>query len=730
MQRWRLWVPGAKAMAATAVVVTGMLLAIPPRTFQSRQEIGPTFNLLDGSWQLELPGRLARHQWSGRDFLFTYGPLYQLTHALGVMAPPGDLASLVRWHGLVDCLLVMLCVWLLLKMTGASLAWRGTMYLLWAWLCPPFLLSLSNYNVGIKPLAGLALVAACGYMLGNTIQKAAPGRRLATMALWALSAPLLFVYSYDLGILALAAQLSVCAVVLAIDLRPSATPKRDAVGRAAASAGASALIGFAAFAGCIWRSPWSNYLVHSWELVWGYALTLACTCSGRHLLLVAAAGSVAVLAATIGACSFRRQTSAAPPQQAGRALALLAAGIYWLAWTRTGLSRSDWNHIWPLVAISALLLGGVLACYLRARRNVLAWPLTAAWLAPLLLFSPLGKPSLVIASLGQRLAALRHVDSGSARLAVTAPRIGRAAAVARKLPQRSLYVWPYEAVVGLAAGKENVSYTVQCYTGHTDALQQAEVAHLRAHADAPVLLFTDSWKIDDVDNISRNSIFFQFLLDNYELDGRPYDGFILLRRSASARGWQTNRPCGPCRRFAPGPGRSLKVDLPAEPLSHATDLFKLRIRVAGSFPWPWGKPGDLHAIFTLSDGQTCMHRLIVPPDGAAHDVLVSACDPSGNFLRSVFDPGSDPYSPERVVAVELRWAPMDRLSLQPAEIVLERIEVLHRQKVDQREEALSRVERRTRQASSDARSNHQEANGIFRRSNEPLAERPGSGGQH
>lgn len=109
-------------MIAAAVVVAGMLLAIPPRTFSALQGIGSDFNFLDGSWQLDLPARLAHNQRAGRDFLFTYGPLYQLTHALGVLLSPGDLACLIRWHGFVECVAVMGCVWLLLSMTGASLA--------------------------------------------------------------------------------------------------------------------------------------------------------------------------------------------------------------------------------------------------------------------------------------------------------------------------------------------------------------------------------------------------------------------------------------------------------------------------------------------------------------------------------------------------------------------------------------------------------------------------------
>lgn len=679
-------------MAAAAVVLAGMLLAIPPRSLPATQDIGEDFNALDGSWQLDLPARLARHQWAGRDFVFTYGPLYQLVHGLGVLVSPGDLASLMRWHGVLESVLVMACVWLLLAMTGASLAWRAPTYLLWGWLCPPYLASLSNYNIGLKPIAGLTIVAACGYFLGTTVGAASLRRRLGTMALWAMSAPLLFLYCFDLGILTLVAELLACVGIVAAVWRPWANVAPPALGRRALWAAGTALVGVALFGLLLSSGAWSDYPRRAWEIISGYAMTFAYPCTGRYLVVVAGADCVALLAVTVGALRLSKRTADGSPAAAGTAAALLAGGCFCLAWSRTGLSRSDWAHLWPLLAISVLMLGGLLACYLRSQRNLAAYPLTAAWVAPLLLLSPLGKPAKVLASLGQRLAAVGKLEWQGASLKVDGPTIRRAAAVARRVPQQALYVWPYEAVAGLIAGKENASYTVQSYTAHTDALQDVEIRHLDARPDLPVLLFTDSWDIDEVDNISRTSTLFQYLLTHYQADGRPEDGFLLLKRSRRAEDWETRDLSIPKCGFRPGRDEDLKIDLPSLPECRATDLFLLRIRVEKSFPWPWGKPGDLFATFSLSNGEKRVHRLLVPPDGLSHDILVSGCVPGKDFLRSAFDPRRVLCSRERALRVELRWVPMDRLSLQPPEIVLENVAILQRENVYEREASLAVIE--------------------------------------
>ena len=69
-------------------------------------------------------------------------------------------------------------------------------------------------------------------------------------------------------------------------------------------------------------------------------------------------------------------------------------------------------------------------------------------------------------------------------------------------------------------------------------------------------------------------------------------------------------------------------------------------------------------------------------DGAAHDLLVSACSMEDPFFASFFHPERCKRTEERVTALQLSWAPLDPLSARPVEISLRGARVLRRQGVE------------------------------------------------
>ena len=144
-----------------AVVLLGLVLATPANSWHAEQTIDKLPETLDASWRLELPVRLARGELAGRDFIFTYGPLYQLLHAAPLFLVPGDLASYARFYDLPAAWVTALCVWALLATTGAPLSWRAAAYLLWEWLWPPAV------SGEIKPMGALLLVTLCATHLGT-----------------------------------------------------------------------------------------------------------------------------------------------------------------------------------------------------------------------------------------------------------------------------------------------------------------------------------------------------------------------------------------------------------------------------------------------------------------------------------------------------------------------------------------------------------------------------------
>src|SRR5262245_19638713 len=106
-----VWQLRRRWLLTAAVVVLGFVLAVPPACWVAEQVIDNDFMTLDDSYPLDLAAHLTDQQIAGRDFIFQYGPLTQLLHALGLIVPPGDAASLVRFVALPQSLMAMLCVW-------------------------------------------------------------------------------------------------------------------------------------------------------------------------------------------------------------------------------------------------------------------------------------------------------------------------------------------------------------------------------------------------------------------------------------------------------------------------------------------------------------------------------------------------------------------------------------------------------------------------------------------
>src|SRR5450755_3238446 len=162
-----------RRLAALLVILVSIVLAAPSRMWMREQVIGADDSLLDDSYRIELPVRLAEGELSGRDFAFPYGPLRQALGGLGWLVPPHDLASVLRFEGLGDAAAAVLALWILLRLTGAPLGWCSVACLVCAAFTPS----------RVKPLVPLAAVAMLAAGLGRTSIRTA-GRPLRLVA-WA-----------------------------------------------------------------------------------------------------------------------------------------------------------------------------------------------------------------------------------------------------------------------------------------------------------------------------------------------------------------------------------------------------------------------------------------------------------------------------------------------------------------------------------------------------------------
>jgi hypothetical protein len=124
----------------------------------------------------------------------------------------------------------------------------------------------------------------------------------------------------------------------------------------------------------------------------------------------------------------------------------------------------------------------------------------------------------------------------------------------------------------------------------------------------------------------------------------------------------------------------------------ASDLLSIRLRIARTRMFGIRKPGELFITFFLSNGEQRTQKLVVPPDGEPHSILVSASTLRDPLFASIFAPHKSWRSSERLVALELRWARSDSLSAVPREVKLEGVSILKRAGVETIESSLTEQE--------------------------------------
>ncbi len=649
-----------RPLAVFLVLAAAVALAAPRRIWTPVQTIAANAYVLDDSWRLELPARLGQGSIAGRDFIFTYGVLRQILSGAGWLIPPHDVASVLRFQGLGEAVAAVCALWVLLALTGAPLAFRAVGCLAWAALLP----------TEVKPLAGLALVSTLVSRLGAPIGR--DRLRPIELAGWAFGAPALALYSFDLGLMTLAALVAAAAgVAAAAALRRD--PLRAEIGRRALVAAGAAALGFGFFAAFLAVLPgWSRTLADLFALTKGYAEKSALPIL-RPAALNLLASAAAAIAVTVWA--FFRVGSGADRESARpRSFALLSAGLFGLLWTRYGLSRSDDIHVF-LACLPALLASALLLpCELRARRTrgaslIFAAGLAAcAWMgqstpADGFPYTDIPPPPLLL-------------DGG--RIRVEQPAVQEALSLLRPDAPPDLLVFPFETMINVLAGKRSPTATLHLYSANTDELERRTVRNLLSRPETPALFFTTGWQMDGVENVNRSPLVFRHLLDHYELDGEPGDGVALLRPApAAAPRWTEERLRVPPVSGSPAERRDAEVLLPDD-CCRMNDFVVVRLRLSKTPYYGLFKPGAVFVGFRFDVGPPRLQRLAVSQDGETHTFVLSPVTSADPLFLSAFQPGRAPRARERLLGIGFRWVPMDLLSRPPAAMTVESVAVLRR----------------------------------------------------
>ncbi len=690
-------------LLALAVFVVALVVTLPPEVFSPQQVIAK-YRVLDTSWQLSMPMLLRDGKLSGRDFIYTYGPVYQFTQALGLAIPPGDVASVSRFRSLPERVIVLSSLWWVLSLTGASVRYRGAVFLMW---CVIMAAPVEFHALRIKPMFGIPAAALCGLLLSRASSSNTLRTRVPMLLVWGAAGPLLTLYSFDFGII-FAATLIATALIFAVNVLRL---DRDLVTRhriAGLTAAASTAIGMAMLLGGTQLIPgWENYTPDMFALVTAYGNAMALSGTTATFLTLALA-----FCASGGLLLFELWRSPLPTSGGEDTVSIQTATIamacFGLFMVRYGLTRTDWFHVHTAIVPAMFLFGCMVPALLYARRRQggsrttassesdlrdtasPSWAGRAAFALPALVlvapmfFEPFAVPCL--AGWELRLRAMSRFSLEPTSIRCSDETLARAAAAAATLPNRSLFVWPYGVELNLLADKDNPTYTLQSAEGAIGTLEGKTIDRLREADDVAALLYRDA---KGGASMSRTSDIFRYLLDGYELSHAPESGFALLRRKPQETTWdeiEIELPT-PAPVFNPGKLSAVQVSLDGYDC-RVSDILMARLHVSKTSNIPVGKPGILFAVLALENEHHIFPVLQVQPDGQSHDVLICGINIDDDRCLSHFVPDRTWRTIERVKILQLSWRPRDLLSKVPAEIRLERLAILRRTGGETRETPL------------------------------------------
>ncbi len=653
-RRWLGWL----------VVVVGILIAVPADTYRARIEIAHPYVILENSLRYGMPYRLGQGDLVGRDMVFSYGPLFQVVTGLGLLLPHGDLASIMRWHELPKVALTMCAVWGALGMVRTPFGARVGLYLIWAALyAAPF----GEQMTSIKPLAAMWVCMAAAWLLCPSPRRTV----LPAAVFWAVTPPVMMAYSFDLGPLLLVAFTGIA--VLTTLVAPSLW--RRGLLCVTATWGTSLL----AAAALRFIPGWEGYLSEGWHFTQGYAVTGGLPLATNALVILIVVGlaclTVLMLFALRAWTAFR---AAAPDARA--ALAMIGGTCFCLLWLRYGLSRSDPFHIARALASAIFLIGALVPGYLMFVRRAAAAQLAL----PLLLVLLAAANPRVVPALQERLSAWPQASASPPTLDITHPVLNEAVDAARQLSAETLYVWPFETIIAAAAGKRSPDYTLQSYAAFTQRLERETIDRLEAEPELAALLYRAAGDLDGVVNMTRTSVIFRHLLEEFELEQPPTPALIVLQRAAAKRPWEERVLVeqGELPELVPTAGEALAIELPAG-AARVSDLLLIRLRLAAQSMYMVGKHGMVVVQLELDDGTTVERRIPVPQDGSTNEYLVTAAHLRDPLFPAHFNSAPRGWkSSESVRRILVSWQGGDFMARHPLGMTVESAAVLERQDIE------------------------------------------------
>jgi hypothetical protein len=625
---------------------------------------------LDGSWQVDIAYNTFLGSWLDRNVIFTYGPLYQLLTSL-----PSIIFGFSTGFFFSTITVVFFWAAILLTFFTAKLLLRSEP----AWKRSIFLALVVIFwsSFEIRLATELFLFALFLQLVDGMVTR----HRSIPWAAGSCGISLIcaFMLSADTGMYSALAIIIVMAVAAALNWKSVPVLIRlllfgmlSLVVFAVLGIAINVVLGGGPFAYRFLREGYELVSVYRWIVPFPMS-----SLDARVFGWTVGTGFFIIAAAWFWRDSHSEATTRRP-------LFLLSAALFAFVLLQSGLVRSDWGHILmglsPIVFFAlSVLIGTGSAPILRASLCLfVAIGITAIAAGPFPSFIP--KNVIANYSFHPGLAATncQGVYLDHACFSVPAGRILSATSAflqEHTAATDSVLIFPYENEAGVAARRLVAGGVLQNYLIGGDYLTRRQLDGFEFQRPSHGLYFANGSGIDGVTDFSRTPLVWLYMQSHYVAVAELTPGVFALVRDESRAVRQQSSPLVATARSVAITGTDQTIDLGAVRWPQGAEFLKLRLTVHYSPVWKVRKPARLTVEVELADGTRKRTNLVVPPNQAS-EVWVYPGDEEnlGQFFSSEEAIWPDQRAP--VVRIRIIVTKMDWVSLMPAQVTVEKAEVI------------------------------------------------------
>src|SRR5579862_1042747 len=640
----------------------------------------PDLGLIDDNWHLDSTFKALRGILIGRDVAFTHGPIFQALSAIPARSMPLSLGALyATWNTIPFwCAIVFAYLALRLLLPGQR-PWKRFILLL---------LLASFWETSLRSTLPVLLFVL--FLRGWYLVQAGRLRSAYAGALGAVLCVIAFLVAADVGVYATAAWV-VCWLAIAVEMRRQRFARQLLIGALAftVTAAISVLLANTFIARPLdfhfWRESLAQVAAYRW------ATPAAMTDEGTMHLI----GALLTCGAIFLLRAFSRGAEALITQ---RPAFLLGAFLFGLAVLQSAIVRSDIGHViigeFPLI-----FFAGTILFSFEGYASIIG--AVAAIALSMLLSHPVIRPSSVLRLYGQLQNPRTNCPPGYSefdRACYLEPLTSQMLSAGSNFlsrnsgSQESVFIFPYQTMLGLAAGRNVAGGLMQAYTASGPYLSRLEISGLEGKPVPAALYFTDpdyrhmssadvarwsrnylSVPVDGIPNFTRTPEVWFWMMRHYRMEGQLSPGVVGLLRddSRASRIILQAQPLGlPQRSYAVNE-RSSTTDIGAPNMPAGFDFIRFRMTVRYPLWWKLRKPERLQLEVTRADGSRVVQWFLAQPNVSNELWFYPWEQPElANYFSA--DESQWRLTPRSsIVQLRVLATPLDWVSQQPEAIMIE-----------------------------------------------------------